>query len=197
MFCIKPAAMADHPRRPRNHLEAKLLWAEVYTRIACIDFFRDYSAPISHLWVSKRLKSIQAQRNPPHLQTIFSSVSDKRAAGGAGICLGGAVQSWVESSSQRALRWERGLMGRERCAKHDANTKAVCTTAALLKSGYCFCGDPIATIQNFKAFFQWENINKYRAYKFVSYQPLAVRSALPAISNERQFGIVVFVLPSP
>ena len=44
-------------------------------------------------------------------------------------------------------------MGRERCANHDANTKAVFTAAALLKSG-CFCGDLIATIQNFKAFFQ-------------------------------------------
>lgn len=47
----------------------------------------------------------------------------------------------------------RGLMGRERCANHDANTKAVFTAVALLKSG-CFFGDPIATIQNFKAFFQ-------------------------------------------
>lgn len=164
VFCIKPAAVADHPRRPRNHLEPKLLRAEVYTIIACIDFFRDYSAPISHLWVSRRLKSIQAQRDPPHRQTSFSSVSDKRATGGCWkgllqICLGGAVQSWVESSSQRALRWERGLMGRERCAKLDANTKAVCTTAALLKSGYCFCGDPIETIQNFKAYF-------FRKYKY-------------------------------
>ena len=84
MFCIKPTALAEHPRRPRNHLEAKLLRAEVYTRIVCSDFFRDYSAPISHLWVSRRLKSIQAQRDPPHRQTSFSSVSDKRAAGGAG-----------------------------------------------------------------------------------------------------------------
>ena len=84
VFCIKPAAVADHPRRPRNHLEAKLLRTEVSTIIACIDFFRDYSAPISHLWVSRRLDSIQAQRDPPHRQTSFSSVSDKRAAGGAG-----------------------------------------------------------------------------------------------------------------
>ena len=84
VFCIKPAAVADHPRRPRNHLEPKLLRAEVYTIIACIDFFRDYSDPISHLWVSRRLDSIQAQRDPPHRQTSFSSVSDKRAAGGAG-----------------------------------------------------------------------------------------------------------------
>ena len=95
VFCIKPAAVADHPRRPRNHLEPKLLRAEVYTIIACIDFFRDYSAPISHLWVSRRLKSIQAQRDPPHRQTSFSSVSDKRATGGCWkgllqICLGGA-----------------------------------------------------------------------------------------------------------
>lgn len=50
-------------------------------------------------------------------------------------------------------------MGKERCAKLDANTKAVCTTAALLKSGYCFCGDPIETIQNFKAYF-------FRKYKY-------------------------------
>ena len=88
-------------------------------------------------------------------------------------------------------------MGRERCAKLDANSKAVCTTAALLKSGYRFCGDPIGTVQNFKAFFLENiNINKYRAYKFVNHQPLAVRSALPSISNERQFGIVSFDLPS-
>ena len=50
-------------------------------------------------------------------------------------------------------------MGRERCAKLDANSKAVSTTAALLKSGYCFCGDPIGTVQNFKAFF-------FRKYKY-------------------------------
>lgn len=50
-------------------------------------------------------------------------------------------------------------MGRDRCAKLDANTKPVCTTAALLKSGYCFCGDPIETIQSFKAYF-------FRKYKY-------------------------------